>query len=1048
MISYKVQMCLHLKMKKDTIENSKTFDVLINRLEVTVMLKTGKRLLEAETVRYIVTGIATTGVNLLVFFLLRSVIGMNLNTSNFIAILLAILFAYVGNKCFVFRAKTASTEQLVQEAMNFFGARLLTMVFEMIGVAFFIEVFRVQEMFSKIAVQVLILVCNYIFSKRFIFNDTKEKNMKWNKRTRFYMLTFLLPFFILLICCMIFEVQPFGDFSLVIIDGLHQYMPFFSAYQEKLQQGQSLFYSFQSGLGINFMALWAYYLASPLNLLIIAFPQKYLNGVVSMLIIIKISLASVTMAIYLKNAAWRVRATYEVVQKDWQILIFAMAYALSSYMLGYSWNVMWLETMIFFPLIILGLEKLIEKKDGRLYCFMLFVSLSCNFYMTFMTCLFLVFYFLLYDHKGIKEFIKRGFSFAGYSLLAGAMAGVILLPTYCSLMLTSSAKMQFPKPELYVSFFDTINSHSIGAKVITNAQGDGGTNLYCGILTILCIWLYAMNRKIKWTTRIKQIIFVLFLLVSFNVNWLNYVWHGFHDQYGIPNRFAYLYIFMCICMAYQVLLWIKNYRPFHIIWSFWITMGIIVLSILFSDAKETWYSYGITAMVALIYTILLCRYTGWKLKGRYMPYLLGSMMILELGFHTIFSYYCTGQVSISKFFQTTEEMQNAKSIMELDTDWYRAELAKAKMLDEVTWNRLNGVSLFGSTAIGNVVTTMGKLGFYTGVNEYLYRGATPVTNSILGVRYLFVRQGDTVDSSFTYYKSIGNIDLYKNYEALPLGYMVSEQVKQLNVQVANPFDVQNSWVSATLGKPIEVFKKVETIQEPILNQCKSTSKGSDYLSYEVIHTADDNIVYTIVPEKDMDLYLYITGNQIERMLIQNNTTTLYNEKLNSQVVSVGNVKEGIPITISLRMKTNPNTGQVRIMAAAFQEEAFMNYYKEMIQQPYEVEEHKDGYIKGTVRAKQDGILFTSIPYDIGWNVFVDGKEVEKQELLPVADAFLGIPLEAGVHEVILDYTPIGFKEGLFLSIGGGIGFIGCHLYHNSYKKRRNEKNKKILNSVQ
>src|SRR5699024_1917637 len=141
---------------------------------------TGKRLLEAETVRYIVTGIATTGVNLLVFFLLRSVIGMNLNTSNFIAILLAILFAYVGNKCFVFRAKTRSTEQLIQEAMNFFGARLLTMAFEMIGVALFIEAFRMQEMLSKIVVQVLILICNYIFSKRFIFNHAKEKNMKWS----------------------------------------------------------------------------------------------------------------------------------------------------------------------------------------------------------------------------------------------------------------------------------------------------------------------------------------------------------------------------------------------------------------------------------------------------------------------------------------------------------------------------------------------------------------------------------------------------------------------------------------------------------------------------------------------------------------------------------------------------------------------------------------------------------------------------------------------------------------------------------------------------
>ena len=338
-----------------------------------------------------------------------------------------------------------------------------------------------------------------------------------------------------MICCIIFEVEPFGDHSLVIIDGLHQYMPFFSEYQNKLQNGESLFYSWNSGLGVNFISLWAYYLSSPLNLIIVFFPQKYLNGVVSFLIITKIALSSFTMAIYLKNAIWAQKRPRKIVAKDWQVFLFSMAYALSSYMIGYSWNVMWLETMIFLPLIILGVEKLIEKNDGRWYCLFLFASLYCNFYMTFMTCLFLVLYFLLYPHKSVKKFFQKGFIFAGYSLLAGAMAAIVLIPTYAGLMTTSSAKMQFPKPEWYVDFFTILNSHSIGAKVITNAQGDGGTNLYCGILTIFLLNLYIMNRKIKLSVRLKQSFLMILLIVSFNLNWLNYIWHGFHDQYGIPK---------------------------------------------------------------------------------------------------------------------------------------------------------------------------------------------------------------------------------------------------------------------------------------------------------------------------------------------------------------------------------------------------------------------------------------------------------------------------------------------------------------------------------
>lgn len=1000
------------------------------------MSRSFKHSIGTETVRYLFAGAATTAVNIIVFFLLRTYVGLNLNTSNFIAILLAIIFAYIVNKCFVFRAKTSQIEQLVQEAISFFGARLITMFLEMIGVVLFVEVFHIQEMISKIVVQIVILILNYIFSKRFIFNQKKEKNLIWSENAKFYMITFLVPFLMLLICCILFEVEPFGDRSLVIIDGLHQYMPFFSTYQEKLQHGQSLFYSMNAGLGVNFMALWAYYLASPLNLVIIFFPQRYLNGVVSMLIITKIAFACVTMAIYLKHAAWTHSRPYKLVQKNWQIFIFSMAYGLSSYMIGYSWNVMWLETVILLPLIVLGLERLIEKKDGRFYCFMLFASLYCNFYMTFMTCLFLVLYFLLYDHKSFKSFLKRGISFALYSLLAGMMAGVVLLPTYRSLMLTSSANMPFPKPEFYVSFFDIINSHSLGAKVITNAQGDGGTNLYCGILTILCINLYGMNRKIKWSVRLKQILLAIFFLISFNLNWLNYVWHGFHDQYGIPNRFAYLYIFVCICMAYQVLLWIKNYRPIQIIWSFFVIMGIMVLSILFSDVKESWYSYGITAGVALLYTILLAYYIGWKLHKKYVAYIIGSLMIVELGFHTIFAYSCTGQVSVSKFFATTDEMQNAKKVMELDDDWYRAELADAKMLDEVTWNRLPGVSLFGSTAIGNVVSTMGKLGFYSAINEYLYRGATPVTNAILGVHYLFARQGDRIDSSFSYYKSVGNVDLYRNYEALPFGYLVSENAQDMQYQLSNPFEVQNNWVSATLGKEMTVFELVHDIDLPILNQCKATSQGADYISYEVQNTMDDNIVYTIVPEKDMDLYVYLTGNQIEKIWIQYEDKTLYNEKLNSQIVHVGEVKKNVPVTISLRLKMSPNTGQVRIMAANFREDLFEQYYKEMIKESYIVEEHRDGYIKGTIMTTEDGIFLTSIPYDEGWNIKIDGKEVKKEDFIAVADAFLGIKLQQGTHEIIFSYTPNGFKEGALLTTGGAILFIGCYIYQKRRKQKR------------
>ena len=994
-----------------------------------------ERLMERETIRYLIAGGATTLVNLVVFYFLRSICGVHLNTSNFIAILLAIIFAYVVNKCFVFHAKVHSPNELLQEVFHFFGARLVTMMIEMVGVGIFAGILHLNEMASKLIVQVIVLILNYVFSKLFVFNRKKEGQESFGMRYQLYFLAFLVPFFLLLVICMIYEVEPFGDHSLVIIDGLHQYMPFFSEYQNKLQHGESLFYSWNSGLGINFMALWAYYLASPLNLVIVFFPQRYLNGVVSMLIITKIALSSFTMAVYLKNAHWAYKKNRTIKPKSWQILIFSMAYALSSYMIGYSWNVMWLETMIFLPLIILGVEKLIEQGDGRYYCLFLFASLYCNFYMTFMTCLFLILYFLLYPHKSFKKFIQKGFIFAGYSLLAGAMAAILLIPTYEGLMVTSSAKMQFPEPEFYVSFFDTLNSHSIGADVITNAQADGGTNLYCGILTIFLVPLYLMNRKIKLSVRLKQTLLMIFLIVSFNLNWLNYIWHGFHDQYGIPNRFAYLYVFMSVCMAYQVLLWIKNYRPYQIIWSFGVLVGVMILSSIFSDTKEPWYSYLLTGVLALSYMTILLMYTGWKMKKIYLSYIIGSIMIVELGAHAIFGYACTGQITVSKFFSTTEEMSNARTVMLNDTDLYRAELAKAKMLDEVTWNRLPGVSLFGSTAIGDVVYTMGRLGFYSAVNEYLYRGATPVTDAILGVKYLFVRPGEEVYGNFDYYKSIGQVDLYRNYEALPIGYMVSNRADEIVYETGNPFETQNNWIAATMEDPVTVFEEVSHSGEIQLNGCESTYQNGGTVSYEMVETRDDNMIYTILPEKDTDLYVFITGNQIERIQIKNGEQLRCNEKLNSQVIHVGEVKAGVPVTISLRIKSSPSSGQIRMMAANFKEDAFLEYYNAMAQQPYEVTKHTANSIKGTVEAAEDGIFFTSIPYDRGWKITVDGKELEEEEVLAIADAFIGLQLKEGQHKIEFLYTPVGYEMGRNVTIISVGIFLLCNLYHYHRKRR-------------
>ena len=236
------------------------------------------------------------------------------------------------------------------------------------------------------------------------------------------------------------------------------------------------------------------------------------------------------------------------------------------------------------PLILYGIDKLIKEHDGRLYCLALFISLWCNFYMSYMTCLFLILWYLLYPHKNVKEFLTNGFRFAGYSLLSGAMAAVVLLPAYLGIMQTSSAKLQFPKELWYGTFGNLFSRHFLGTTPLTMAVDDSKINLYCGILTLLMAGFYLAVREIRLIDKIRRLLLLVFLFFSFNMPVLGYVWHGFHDQYGIPNRFAFLYIFALLAMAYEgYCALVRGKRKV----SLWIYFAVILCGILIGITMKT-----------------------------------------------------------------------------------------------------------------------------------------------------------------------------------------------------------------------------------------------------------------------------------------------------------------------------------------------------------------------------------------------------------------------------------------------------------------------------
>lgn len=762
------------------------------------------------------------------------------------------------------------------------------------------------------------------------------------KENKIYIGSFLIPFAIMMGICIAYEVQPFGDRSLVIIDGLHQYMPFFSEYHEKLRNLDSFFYSWNGGLGYNFLSLWSYYLSSPLNLMIVLFPKTALNMAVSFLIVLKIGLIGLTTACFFISRSHK---------GNWKVLIFSTAFALSNYIIGYSWNVMWLDSIIMFPLVLMGFDRMMEKKDGRMYCWTLALAMIGNFYIAFMICIFLVLWFLFYPHPVKKkviasnqkivsdtvtvqnsvceeeiqdeknalyemtekeepfeiqaqwenrlviswkdtwiEIIKRGVLFGFCSVLGAAIAAIGLLPAYLGIMNTASADlMTLPTHEWYTNLFDIMSTHLAVTSPITNDNFDGNANLYVGILSLVLVCLYLFARRISIGDKIKRIAFLAIFVVSFNEKILNFIWHGFHDQYGIPNRFAFLYLFLVVLTGFEVLEKLKAMRWKNTIVAMAAVFLLFGLFIVKSDREIGYLSMGVSLGLALFYSGIIVAYSLRKIKRKACTALLLAAALIETGALSFYGFNENGQIDVPKFFSDTEAVRAVREDIG-EEELVRTDLVSSKMLDEEIWHNLKCVTMFGSTANGQAVSMMNHLGFYTGANEYLYKGATPLTNLLLNVKYNIRRDDDENLNSFRIVKSYDDMDLLENPLETSIGYGVEGDLSEWYYESAYPFRVQNDFVLQAYGMG-EIFHDIP-IFDPETHDCEVTRTNDGEYSFHNTSSQADNLVFNIPTVGGEDLYIHYDGSQVTNAIVKIGEEIRVSKKINSEIYHIGLIEPG------------------------------------------------------------------------------------------------------------------------------------------------------------
>ena len=871
-------------------------------------------------------------------------------------------------------------------------------------------------------------------------------NRKWN----YTALAFAFPFVGMLFVMLISGYTPFGQYSMLYSDMYHQYYPFFKEFRRTLLSGGSLLYNWSVGLGMDYLGLYSYYLASPLNFLSILVPEGWLLSFFSILVPVKLGLASMFFSIFLKK----------IFQKnDISITLFGSFYGLCAWALGYQWNIMWLDTFALLPLVVLGMVSLLRDKKFVLYTFTLFLSIFSNYYIGFFTCIFVLLLFFCYElcrWNGVSKFCRDLGRIALFSVLAIGMTAILELPALAALQNTQSSVNTFPKGfQLNITNDDTWKGLlEAMAKVAGNTGGgitptfkEGLPNLYCGVLTTVLSVLYLFSPKIKLRDKLCALFLLLFFNLSFIIRQLDYIWHGFHFTNMIPYRFSFLYSFVTLYMAYSAWVNRKSFRLFHVILATELSVGILFLYEDLSDIVFWAYNgaFLLLYLSTLIYQTLIRsapadatsevrhEYLQARIQRKKIcSYILLAIMPLELILNLVnFGIAFPGTYIANYPKGTSNASSIIKYMQELEADnlFYRVEATHAQTLNDGALNGYNGVTTFTSSANVKVTEFMKTLGYgaKNTYNRYSFEESSPVANLFLGLKYMLERDGEVEKNP--YFDDIGNygdVHLLSNNAYLPLGFMAKSQLLNVDFQnVDNRFVFQNQFMRQATGIEEDVWYLMPGSSLTISGKgpTLSSKPGTGYCSYKNESSSETTVTYSYTADREGFMCIDLDLSKQNNFSVFLNGSKLYSESYSlPQMLSVSNVTPGDVVEIQLKCKKN-ESGTIKISAAILDETLFRKGYQELSSSVLELTSFKNTCIEGTVTCASEGVLYTSIPQNGNWYAEVNGQPADT---VIIGDAMMGLILPEGNHTIRFIYRNSAFSLGWKISLGCFILFsVAC-----------------------
>lgn len=864
---------------------------------------------------------------------------------------------------------------------------------------------------------------------------------------------FIIPVVLNYLIYLAMEVHPFGNGCVLVLDLNGQYVYFYEALRNAVQGETSMMYSFCRAMGGEFMGIYAYYVASPFSYLVCLFPEERMLEALLFIFLLKTGISGATMGFYLHKISSRVNKV--------SVVTFSILYALSTYAVIQQHNSMWIDALMWLPLLTYGIEQVIKHNKYKLFIFFLALNLLSNFYIGYMCCIYTVIYFFYYyfahntdgrnNPMGEKNhFSKSLLRMICYSVIGVGISTVIVWSAYYSLQF---GKNTFSNPNFALTIrFDILDFLTkFLPGTYDTVRPEGLPFVYCGVLTLFCVPLYFMAKKFTLREKIYSAAVIIVFVLSFSVNTLDMIWHGFQKPNWLNYRYSFMLCFLLLVMAYKGYGEIRKFsaKIIGILTAIFILfLGVVQKfefhsyverngDIEFDQPLKTLEVIWFSLICFVFFGIALCVATKTKHRENISLILCiiccvevfanGLVCCVEFGDDVIYSNYA----AYNDFLKAVRPMTN--EILEKDTSFYRFEKnVHRKYCDNMALN-VRGLSISTSTLNKETIAFLAQMGYASRSHWSKYLGGNPVNDSLLGLKYII---GGNTDNLDLYYDKLDYEPItynnseyytYQNPYALSIAFGVDHAAADFDMTSESSVLIRlNKLVSALNGESstVELFRSMPISVS--LTNCIEGTVGN-YYKYSAETTGSDvTVTYMFTTEQDGEVFFYLPVDNYGRevkLKVNGISKGTYGASETCRIISLGNYKADQNLKLSMTLSADVlyvrkgDPGEKYYPAVFYlDQKVFEEQFSKLAQTQMKVSDDWDSEnLPGTITTKKnDQMILTTLAYDEGWKITVDGKPVEIYKALGATIAF--DIAEAGDHVIEMKYRPACVIVGNVISI--------------------------------